>query len=327
VKICVFGAGAIGGHLGAKLMLAGADVTLVARGAHLEAMRKNGLTLVEGEARHTVHPRCVEKASEAGPQDYVLVTLKANALPSASADIAMLLGETTAVVSAVNGVPWWYFHALDGPHRDRIVESVDPGGVVTRYLPPSRAIGCIVYPAVEVAAPGVIVHRYGDRYGLGEPDGTKSERALRLSRLFTDAGLKAPVSTHIRSEMWIKLLGNLAFNPVSLLTGATLDRIVGEAGTRAVCRAMMVEGKRVGEALGVRFGITVDHRIEGAAGVGEHKTSMLQDLERGRPVELDALLGAVVELAGLAGVEVPLCSAVFALARQRASVAGCYPPA
>ncbi|OJY17054.1 MAG: 2-dehydropantoate 2-reductase [Myxococcales bacterium 68-20] len=325
MRICIFGAGAIGGHLGVKLALAGADVTLIARGKNLEVIQKDGLTLVEGETRHTVHPRCVAKASEAGPQDYVIVTLKANALPSAAADVAALLGETTAVVSAVNGVPWWYFHGLDGPYRDRIVESVDPGGIVTRHLPPSRAIGCIVYPAVEVLAPGVVVHGYGDRYGLGEPDGTKSERVQRLSEMFGAAGLKAPVSTHIRTEMWIKLLGNLSFNPVSLLTGATLDRIVGDADTRDVCRTMMLEGKSVGEALGTRFGMSVDRRLEGAAGVGEHKTSMLQDLERGRPVELDALLGAVVELAALAGVEVPMCKAVFALARQRASLAGCYP--
>ncbi|AKU99401.1 2-dehydropantoate 2-reductase [Labilithrix luteola] len=322
MKICIFGAGAIGGHLGAKLALAGVDVTFVARGENLRAIRDKGITLVEGGERKTAHPRCVATAGEAGPQDYVLLTTKAHSLVSAAPEVAALLGDDTAIVSAINGVPWWYFHGLDSPHGGRVVESVDPGGAVSRFLPPARAIGCIVHPAVEVTEPGVVVHQYGDRYALGEPDGTKSERATRLSKVLHDAGLKAPVSTHIRDELWIKLWGNMAFNPVSLLTGATLDRIVGEPGSRGVCRQMMVEGKAVGEALGARFGITVDRRLDGAAAVGVHKTSMLQDLERGRPIELDALLGAVVELAEVAGVDVPTCRIVLALARQKASVAG-----
>jgi 2-dehydropantoate 2-reductase len=322
MRVCIYGAGAVGGHLGVTLVQAGVDVTFIARGAQLAAIVERGFTLVEGESRSTVQARAVERAADAGPQDYVIVTLKAHSLPSAAPDIAQLLGERTSVVSAVNGIPWWYFHALGGQHEGRIVEAVDPGGVVSRHLPPSRAIGCIVHPAVEVTEPGVVTHLHGDRYALGEPDGTKSERAERLSRALVQSGLKAPVSTHVRDEMWIKLWGNLAFNPVSLLTGATLDRIVGEPETRAICRAMMVEGKAVGEALGARFGLTVDRRIEGAAKVGAHKTSMLQDLERGRPVELDALLTAVVELADVTGVPVPTCRTILALARQRASVAG-----
>ncbi|APR82882.1 2-dehydropantoate 2-reductase [Minicystis rosea] len=324
MRICIFGAGAIGGHLGVKLTQAGADVTFIARGAHLEAMKEHGVRWIENGTTVTVRPRCVGSVAEAGPQDYVIVTLKAPSLPGAAPEIARLLGPETAVVAAVNGVPWWYFHALSGPHAGRIVESVDPGGIVSRHLPPERVIGCVVYPAAEVVAPGVIEHRYGERYTLGEPDGTKSARATALSEALTKAGLKAPVRPRIRDELWVKLWGNMAFNPVSLLTGATLDRIVGEEPTRVLCRAMMLEGQAIAEALGVRFPIGVDRRIAGAAEVGVHKTSMLQDLERGRPVEIDALLGAVVELAGVVGVEAPMSRAILALARQRATVAGCY---
>ena len=236
-----------------------------------------------------------------------------------------LVGPETTVGAAVNGVPWWYFHSLAGPHEGRIVESVDPGGSVSRWLPPKHVVGCVVYAATEIIAPGVIRHVYGDRYSLGEPDGTRSPRVVAISELLHRAGFKAPVRARIREELWVKLWGNLAFNPISLLTGATLDVIVGAAETRALARAMMLEGQAVGEALGVRFPIALEQRIAGAGEVGAHKTSMLQDLERGRPVEIDALLGAVVELAAVVGVAVPTCQSVLALARQRARIAGCYP--
>jgi 2-dehydropantoate 2-reductase len=229
------------------------------------------------------------------------------------------------VVSAVNGVPWWYFHGLGGPHEGRVVESVDPGGVVSALLPPSRAIGCIVYPAAEVIAPGVIEHTYGDRFSLGEPDGSRSPRVQRLSEALIAAGFKAPVRPRIRDELWVKLWGNLAFNPISALTTATLDVLIADDGQRGVARAMMLEGQRVAEALGVRFAIDVDKRIAGAAEVGAHKTSMLQDLERGRPMEIEALLGAVVELADLVGEPAPTCRTVLALVRARAKAAGCWP--
>jgi 2-dehydropantoate 2-reductase len=327
MRICIYGAGAIGGHLGVKLVRAGADVTFVARGPHLAAMAAEGVTLREGGETITVRPRCTDQINEVGPQEYVIVTLKAHSLPAAAPQIATLLGPETTVVAAVNGVPWWYFHALAGSHQGRIVESVDPGGVVSRHLPPERVVGCVVYPAAEVVAPGVIQHLYGERYTLGEPDGTRSPRASALSALLGQAGLKAPVRPRLRDELWIKLWGNLAFNPLSLLTGATLDVLLEDKDTRALCRTMMLEGQAVAEALGVRFPIDVDRRIAGAAEVGAHKTSMLQDLERGRPVELDALLGAVVELAGITGAAVPTCQAILALARQRARLAGCYPAA
>jgi 2-dehydropantoate 2-reductase len=324
MKIAIFGAGAIGGMLGAKLCAAGADVTFVARGPHLAAMQENGVTLKTGGETITVHPRCVGRAEQAGVQDAVVVTLKAHALPAAAPDIAQMMGPDTALVTGINGVPYWYFYGLNGPWQDRVVHSVDPGGKLWRILPPACAIGCVVYPAAEVVAPGVIEHTYGDRFILGEPDGSRSERIEALSRLIIGAGLKAPIRPRIRDEIWVKLWGNLTFNPVSALTGATLDRITGTAELRALCRTMMLEAQEVGEALGVRFGVSVDKRIEGAAEVGAHKTSMLQDLERGRPMEIDALLGAVVELGEVTGHNLPICRSVLALVRERARLSGCY---
>ena len=324
MRIAIFGAGAIGGFLGARLAQAGMDVTFVARGPHLEAMQANGLTLRSGGDSVTVRPRCVESAAGAGVHDYVVVTLKAHGLVGAAASIAAMMGPDSALVTGINGIPYWYFHGLDGPFRDRVVDSVDPGGQLRTLLPPARAIGCVVYPAAEVVAPGVIEHLYGDRFTLGEPDGTRSPRVEAFSKALIAAGLKAPVRPRIRDELWIKLWGNLAFNPISALTGATLDRIVGDADLRALCRGMMLEAKAAAEALGVRFGIDVDKRIAGGAEVGVHKTSMLQDLERGRPMEIDALLGAVVELGGMTGEAMPLCRSVLALVRERARVAGCY---
>jgi 2-dehydropantoate 2-reductase len=324
MKICIFGAGAIGGLMGAKLAAKGdVDVTFIARGPHLAAMRAQGVKLISEGTEQIVHPRCVESAEEAGPQDYVLVTLKAHSLPSAARQMQPLLGPDTAIVSAVNGIPWWYFHGLGGAYEGRIVQSVDPEGQVSALLPPSRAIGCIVYPAAEVTAPGVIEHSYGDRFSLGEPDGSRSPRAQALSEALIAAGFKAPVRPKIRDELWVKLWGNMAFNPISALTTATLDVLTGDEGQRGVARAMMLEGQRVAEALGVRFAIDVDKRIAGAAEVGAHKTSMLQDLERGRPMEIEALLGAVVELADWVGEAAPISRTVLALVRARARAAGC----
>jgi 2-dehydropantoate 2-reductase len=324
MRIGVFGAGAIGGFLGARLSLSGADVTFVARGPHLEAMQRDGVILRSGGETTTTRPRCVADAAEAGLQDFVFVTLKAHSLPAAAPAIARMMGPDSTLVTGINGVPYWYFYGVDGPHRGRRVESVDPGGALWEVLPPAQALGCVVYPAAEVVAPGVIEHSYGDRFSLGEPDGSKSERADRLSKLMIAAGLKAPVRPRIRDEIWVKLWGNLAFNPLSALTGATLGRLAGEPDLRAVARAMMVEGQAVAEALGVRFAIDVDKRIDGAGEVGAHKTSMLQDLERGRPMEIDALLGAVVELGVLTGRDTPLCRTILALVRERARQAGAY---
>ena len=324
MKVGIFGAGAIGGFLGAKLVASGACVTFVARGAHLAAMQARGLVLRSGGAETVVRPRCVGDAGEAGVQDVVVVTLKAHSLPAAAPQIARMMGPGSTLVTGINGVPYWYFYGLEGTWRDRVVHSVDPAGTLWASLPPSQVIGCVVYPAAEVVEPGVIEHSYGDRFSLGEPDGSRSARVDAVSRLLIAAGLKAPVRPRIRDEIWVKLWGNLCFNPVSALTGATLDRITARPDLRALCRAMMVEAQAVGEALGARFAISLDRRIDGAAEVGAHKTSMLQDLERGRPMEIDALLGAVVELGGVAGRPMPVCEAVLALVRERARLAGCY---
>lgn len=323
MKICIYGAGAIGGYLAVQLALAGEEVSVIARGAHLEAMRAKGLKLlIDGEER-VARPHCTDDPAEAGPQDYVIVTLKAHSVPGVVDAMQPLLGSETAVVTAMNGVPWWYFHRLEGPWEGRRIESVDPGGKQWERIGPEQAIGCVVYPACEVSEPGVIRHISGDRFMLGEPSGEKTERVTRLSRALIDAGFKAPVR-RIRDEIWVKLWGNLCFNPISALTGSTLDVIATEPGTRAVARAMMLEAQAIGEKLGVRFGIDVDKRIDGAAAVGAHKTSMLQDLERGRPMEIDALVTAVQEMGRLVEVSTPTLDVVLALVQQRAREAGCY---
>ena len=325
MKIAVFGAGAIGGLLGVKLHQAGADVTFIARGPHLAAMQADGVTLLSEGETQTVRPRCIADPGEAGVQDYVFVTLKAHSLPGAAAQIATLMGPDTTLVTGINGVPYWYFYGLDSPWRDRRIESVDPGGLLWDTLPPAQVLGCVVYPAAEVVRPGVIEHTYGDRFSLGEPDGRRSARAEALSAVMLKGGLKAPVRPRIRDELWVKLWGNLALNPLSALTASTLDRLATLPDLRAVTRAMMVEAKAVGEALGVRFAIDIEKRIDGAGEVGAHKTSMLQDLERGRPMEIDALLGAVVELGNLTAHPTPLCASILALVRERARQAGAYP--
>ena len=319
-SICVFGAGAIGGFLAARLEAAGTPVSVVARGPHLAAMQADGLVLDSGGERITTRPRAVSDPAAIGPQDYLFLTLKAHSLEPALPQLRPLIGPETTIVAAVNGIPWWYCHGLPEPFGGRRVQSVDPGGALWEALPPPQTLGCIIYPAAEIAAPGVISHTYGDRFSLGEPDGSRSGRAETLSRLMIDAGLKAPVRPRLRDELWVKLWGNMAFNPISALTAATLDVITGEPGVRAVARAMMLEGQAVGEALGARFAIEVDKRIAGAAEVGRHKTSMLQDLELGRPLEVEAILGAVVEMAGWVGVPMPISTAVLEMTRMRAAM-------
>lgn len=318
-SICVFGAGAIGGLVAARLFCSGTDVSIVARGPHRAAIEANGLTLLSGGEKIVTHPR-VADAADLGPQDYVLITLKAQGIEPALPQLRHLIGPETTIIAAINGIPWWYTYGMPAPFTDRRIVSVDPEGAVWAALPPAQTLGCIVYPAADVIEPGVVNHTYGERFILGEPDGSRSERAGLISRLMIDAGLKAPVRPRIRDDIWVKLWGNMAFNPISALTGATLDLITGDEGTRAVARAMMEEGRAVAEALGVRFAIDVDKRIDGAAEVGAHKTSMLQDLERGRPIEIEALLGAVVEMAGWVETPAPISSAILALVRQRAAM-------
>ena len=322
MKICIFGAGAIGGFLGARLARAGAEVSFVARGPHLDAMRRNGLTLIEGGERSTTDVTASDDPCELGPQDYVIITLKAHSVPPVVNAMQPLIGKETTIVSGVNGVPWWYFHEFGGPLEGTRLQSVDPGDVQWDGFGPERALGCVVYPAAEVVEPGVVKHIEGNRFSLGEPDGTRSDRALRLSEVFTSAGLKAPVRPKIRDEIWVKLWGNLSFNPISALTHATLDVLCTDPGTRAVARAMMVEAQEIAEALGVKFPISVDRRLDGGAAVGAHRTSMLQDLDLGRPMEIDALVTSVQELGQITGIATPTIDTVLALIKLRAQVAG-----
>lgn len=323
-KICIYGAGAIGGYMGAMLAKAGADVSLVARGPHLAAMQANGLILETAEGRETVPVTASDNPAELGVQDYVIITLKAHSVPGVIDAMQPLLGPDTAVVFAVNGVPWWYFHQLGGDLEGRRVETVDPGGKIWDGIGPERALGCVVYPAAEVPEPGVIKHLAGDRFSIGEPNGEKSERAQDLSNLLKTAGLRAPVRPRIRDEIWVKLWGNCSLNPISALTGATVEEMCTAADVRATVKNIMLEAQNVGEALGVKFAIDVEKRIAGAEAVGAHKTSMLQDLERGRPMEIDALVAAVAELGQLTGVETPTLDTVLGLVKQRARIAGCY---
>ena len=322
MKICIFGAGAIGGYMGVKLAQAGADVSLVARGPHLAAMQANGLTLIEESGTSNVKVTASDNPAELGPQDYVIVTLKAHSVPGVVPHMQPLIGPDTTIVSGVNGVPWWYFHKLEGAHEGTRLESVDPGNAQWDGFGPDRVLGCVVYPAAEVIEPGVIKHIEGNRFSLGEPDGSKSERAQALSKALAAAGLKAPVRPRIRDEIWVKLWGNLSFNPISALTHATLDVLCTDPGTRAVARAMMVEAQTIAEGLGVKFPIDVDRRIDGGAAVGAHRTSMWQDLDAGRPMEIEALVGAVSELGVLLNIPTPTVDTVLALVRLRAKSAG-----
>jgi 2-dehydropantoate 2-reductase len=326
MKICVFGAGSMGGLIGAKLAAAENDeVTLIARGPHLAAMKQNGLTLISEGQRIVTHPFCTDDPKEAGPQDVVILAVKAHALHATADTIDPLLGPDTVLVPVVNGVPWWYFYKLEGPYENTRLETVDPGGYLWDHLAPRRVIGCVVYPAAEVIAPGVIEHTYSNRFDIGEPDGTKSERAQMFARAMIAAGFRMPIRPQIRVSLWVKLWGNLSFNPVCALTMATLDRVAGDPATRSVVRAMMVEAQAVADKLGIAMPLDVDARIAGAEEVGAHKPSTLVDLERGRPMEVDALLGAVLEMGRLTNVAMPACEIVYALVRQRAQTAGCYP--
>ncbi len=325
MKIAIFGAGAIGGYLGCELARAGADVTMIARNRTLAAIRDRGIALhIDGETR-IGRPAATDDPAEAGPQDAVIVAVKANVAPAIAPGLAPLLGPETAVVTAVNGIPWWYFHDYGGALAGTRIESVDPGGVQWRTIGPRRAIGCVVYPAAEAVAPGIIRHISLNRFSLGEPDGTRSDRVRRLSAALIAAGFSAPVRPRIRDEIWLKLWGNLSFNPVSALTGATLEQMAGDPLVRPLLVAMMTEARAVGEALGVSFGIDLDRRIDGAGKVGAHRTSMLQDLDAGRKMEIDALVSAVQELARLARIATPAIDIVAGLIRMRARVDGLYP--
>ncbi len=325
MKVCIFGAGAIGGYVAAKLAQTDVDVSVVARGPHLAAMQEKGLTLFEhGRDPINVTIRASDSAADLGPQDYVFITLKAHSVPAVVDSVQPLIGDETTIVSGVNGVPWWYFHKLGGPFEGTRLASVDPGDAQWNGFGPDRVLGCVVYPAAEVIAPGSIKHVEGNRFSLGEPDGSKSDRAVNLSAALSTAGLRAPVRPRIRDEIWLKLWGNLPFNPISALTHSTLDVLCTDKGTRSVARGMMLEAQEIAEKLGVRFPIDVEKRIDGGAAVGAHKTSMWQDLELDRPMEIDALVTSVQELGQLTGIVTPTIDTIASLIKLRAKVEGLY---
>ena len=318
MRVCVFGAGAIGGLLGVHLARAGVETSIVARGAHLAAIRAGGLHYESDGRTSVVHLRCTDNPAELGPQDYVVITLKAHAIPAAVERMVPLLGIDTTIVTASNGLPYWYFHGDHGKFSAIRLESVDPGGRQWDLLTPERAIGCVVLPAAEVVAPGVIRHEHGTTFPIGEPGGDTTARIERLRDILVAGGLKAPIREDIRDEIWLKLWGNQCFNPISALTLATIDVVTGDPGTRAVCVAMMREAKAVGERLGLRLRVDAERRIAGAHDLGPHKMSMLQDLERGRSMEIEPLVGVVQELGRIADVATPTIDVVLALVRLRA---------
>jgi 2-dehydropantoate 2-reductase len=313
VKVAVVGAGAIGAYVGAALHRGGAEVHLIARGKHLEALRQRGVTVLSPRGDFHAHPRATADPEQIGPVDIVFLGLKAYSYAGAGGLIRPLLRPGTGVVAAQNGIPWWYFHGLPGPYEGRRVEAVDPGGAVSAVIPPEHAIGCVVYSSTEIESPGVIRHVEGTRYSIGEPDGTISDRCTAFSQAMSAGGLKCPVEKDLRADIWLKLLGNVAFNPISVLTRATMGEIAAHPGTRELVLAMMRETAEIAAALGNPPKISIERRFEGAAKVGDHKTSMLMDFEAGKPLESDALLKAPVELARLAGVPAPTLEMVTAL--------------
>ncbi len=326
MKICIYGAGAIGGFLGHGLAeVSGVELSLLARGAHLAAMRERGLTLDRDGARQSVEVHATDDPAALGHQDYVIIGLKAHQAWETAERMAPLIGPDTVVVTCQNGVPWWYFHGLDGPYEGRRLRSVDPEDRQWNAIGPERAVGCVVYPAAEISEPGVIKHVYGDKFSLGEPDGSVSERCRKLSEALEAGGFKAPVLDDLRSEIWLKLWGNLCFNPISALTRATLDLVATDPGTRPVADTMMQEAEEIATKLGARFRVTRERRIDGAAKVGAHRTSMLQDLERGRALEIDALVTAVREMGQIVGVETPTIDIVLGLVCLLGRSQGLYP--
>jgi 2-dehydropantoate 2-reductase len=317
MKIAIIGVGAIGGYVGIRLALAGEDITFIARGASLEALRTRGIRLVHADGReeHVPRVRATDDYAGVGPQDVVILGMKAHQIEAVTRDVPKLFGPDTVVLPLQNGIPYWYFHSLDGPLRGTRVNSVDPSGSIYDQIPCARVVGCVVYPAAELIGPGVIKHVEGNRFPVGEPDGSNSQRVKRVSQAFINGGLQSPVLADIRSEIWLKLWGNLTFNPISALSRATLAGICQYPPSRAIAAAMMQEAQVVAEKLGASFRVPLEKRIAGAERVGHHKTSMLQDVEARRELEIDALLGSVVELARLTRTPTPHIDTVFALTK------------
>jgi 2-dehydropantoate 2-reductase len=311
MKFLIAGAGAIGAYIGARMAQAGFDVTLFARGPHLRAMQERGVQVKSAEGDFVARPTIAGSLEEVGPVDVVFLGVKAHGLPQLAPQLRAVLGAATAVVSTQNGIPWWYFQGFGGEWDGLRLERVDPGGVISAAIEARRVVGSIVYFSTEIPAPGVIQHIEGNRISLGEPDGTRSDRSRRIAEALIASGLRCPVTTHLRHEIWVKAMGNASFNPVSALTRATLVQMVRDPGVCSVIRNIMEEVQAVAHKLGMELPVSIDQRIAGAEKVGEHKTSMLQDLEAGRPMELEALVGAIVELGERVGVSMPCTRTVY----------------
>jgi 2-dehydropantoate 2-reductase len=325
MKFAVVGAGAIGALVGAMLAKAGEDVTLVARGPHLRAMQEHGVRVRGALGSFDARVSATDDPATVGAVDVVLLTLKAHSLTAMAPRLAPLIGDETCVMSAQNGIPWWYFYHHGGEWEGTQLESVDPGGVINRSIDAARVIGCVIYPSAIITEPGIIEHIEGTRFAIGEPDGSKSERCRRIADAFIKAGLRCPIRTNIRHDMWVKLMGNVAYNPVSALTRATLIEIVQCSETRELAAAIMTEAESVAEKLGIDLGVSIEQRLEGAEKVGHHKTSMLQDVEAGRPMEIEAIVGAVVELGNKMGLSLPYTNSVYACVKLLAESARANP--
>ena len=305
MKICIVGAGATGGYLGFKLIKAGFDVSLVARGTHLKAMKHTGLTVIENDKEISCFPKCSESMRDLGKMDYIFITLKAYSIPGLVNEISTMFKENTAVITAYNGIPWWYFYNIEGSFKNYRIKCIDPNNIQWNTITPERIIGCVVYPATEIIEPGVIKHIEGNRFSLGEPGGIQTERILTLGKALVKAGIKAPIRSNLREEIWTKLIGNLAFNPLSVISGKTLDILASEHEYRTIAYDAMEEANLIINQLGMKLKISIDQRIEGAAKVGAHKTSMLQDYEKGKELELDSLVVSIKEIGNLLGIKTP----------------------
>ena len=319
MKICIVGAGATGGYLGVKLINAGLDVSLVARGAHLAAMKKKGLILRENGKETTCLPKCSDTMEELGKMDFIFITLKAYSINGLAKEISTMFHENTSVISAYNGIPWWYFFGTEGQFKNYRIKCIDPENIQWNVITPERIIGCVVYPATEIIEPGVIKHIEGNRFSLGEPSGLQSERILRISKAMASADLKAPVRKNIRQEIWMKVIGNLAFNPLSVITGETLDVLLLNEVNKIKAYDAMKEASSIMDKLNVPLSVSIDQRIEGAAKVGSHKTSMLQDYEKGKELELDALVVAVKEIADLLDIKTPTIDKILHTVKEKIS--------
>jgi len=319
MRIAIVGAGAIGGLLGAKLSRSGNEISLIARGAHLKAMQEHGLKLIDKEGSFTVHPFCTDNPADIGVVDVVIVTLKAHQLPAIAWRLAPLLGKETMVISAMNGLPWWYFQRHGGELEGTELKSLDPDGVISQVISPERIIGCEVLPSAEIIAPGVVKHTWGTTFPMGELSGENTMRIQRFAKAMKEAGFKAPVSDNIRRDIWVKLMGNMAFNPISTLTRATLVEMAEDHSIKTLVEKIMREALTICDKLGLEIGVTIERRIEGARKVGHHKTSMLQDLEAGKPLELECMVGAALELGEMLDVDMPHTRSVYAMTQLLAT--------